>query len=266
MKSKIIKSMALVAVVLPITATVTFAEEEDYLRNYESGGMIQFTPDSNPTDPTDPENPDPDKPVFPWDPTTPDHKPNPGTDGPLSIDFASSLDFGNNKITNKDMVYFAEPQFLWNEDKTDFDPASARPHYVQITDKRGTNAGWSLSLKQEDQFKNDSTLNKKLTGSKLSFKNGVAVSNMENVVAPETFDMLDIVPGESVKVMSAAIDSGAGTWVDRFGLLSMVEVEGKQVQKNTNISLSIPGKTPKDAVKYETKLLWTLTDVPNNDK
>ena len=42
---------------------------------------------------------------------------------------------------------------------SDFDPATARPNYVQITDKRGNNGGWSLSVKQEGQFKNDKTLN-----------------------------------------------------------------------------------------------------------
>ncbi|MGC3150631.1 WxL domain-containing protein, partial [Enterococcus faecalis] len=28
------------------------------------------------------------------------------------------------------------------------------------------------------------------------------------------------------------------------------------------VALSVPGSTPKVAVKYQTKLLWTLTDVP----
>ena len=48
------------------------------------------------TKPVDPVNPDTEKPVEPFDPTTPDtgNKPNEGTTGPLSIDYASSLDFG----------------------------------------------------------------------------------------------------------------------------------------------------------------------------
>jgi hypothetical protein len=265
MKSVVLKSAVLASLIMPtVLGSTTALADEDYSRNYQSGGMVQFTPDNQPTDPVDPENPDPENPVKPWDPTSPDHKPNPGTEGPLSLDFASSLDFGNNKITNKDAVYYAEPQYLWNAEENDFDPATARPNYVQVTDKRGTNAGWSLTLQQQGQFKNEQTLNKELTGAAISFTSGEAASSMKGVKAPKTFDMLDLVPGETVKVMAAEKNAGAGTWVDRFGKIETVDVEGKKVAKNTAITLFVPGSTPKDAVKYETKLLWTLTDVPEN--
>ncbi|MEB5953235.1 WxL domain-containing protein, partial [Enterococcus innesii] len=69
-----------------------------------SNGAITFEADPNPTNPVDPT--DPEKPVDPVDPTDPDG-PNPGTNGPLSIDYASSLDFGVNKISNKNEVYYA---------------------------------------------------------------------------------------------------------------------------------------------------------------
>ena len=52
-------------------------------------------PNTETTDPVDPL--DPEQPVTPVDPTNPDGKPNPGTNGPLSIDFASSLVFGEQK-------------------------------------------------------------------------------------------------------------------------------------------------------------------------
>ena len=38
----------------------------------------------------------------------------------------------------------------------------------------------------------------------------------------------------------------------------------KKANVTKAVSLSIPGATPKDAVKYQTKLLWALTDVPGN--
>ncbi|MBJ0977350.1 WxL domain-containing protein, partial [Enterococcus faecalis] len=49
-----------------------------------------------------------------------------------------------------------------------------------------------------------------------------------------------------------------------------VEVVAERDETNTvhnvnvtkDVALSVPGSTPKDAVKYQTKLLWTLTDVP----
>ncbi len=69
----------------------TFAEDGG---SYTSNGIVEFTPSEEPTnlvDPTDPTNP-----VDPIDPTDPEG-PNPGTNGPLSIDYASSLDFGVQK-------------------------------------------------------------------------------------------------------------------------------------------------------------------------
>lgn len=253
----------LISASLSTFAISGFAEDEgDYTRNIKSNGIIQFTPDTNPTDPVDPNDPDPANPIKPWDPFTPNHEAVPGTAGPLSLDFASSLNFGNNKITNKDTIYYAEPQFLWNDDKSDFNPSSARPNYVQVTDKRGTNSGWTLTLQQQGQFKNEQTLNKELTGAALSFVNGKATSIIKDVAKPKTFDIIDLIPGETVNVMAAEKDAGAGTWVNYFGEIETIEVEGEMVQKNKAISLFVPGTTAKDAVKYETELLWTLTDAP----
>lgn len=65
--------------------------------------------------------------------------------------------------------------------------------------------------------------------------------------------------------MTAANETGSGTWVDRFGTVTAEEVEGETVQKNKAISLEVPGSTPKDAVKYSTQLTWTLTDTPINE-
>ena len=76
---------------------------------YQTNGAIQFAPNTNPTNPVDPTNPDPDKPITPVDPTDPTG-PKPGTAGPLSIDYASSLSFGEQTITSKNMTYYAETQ------------------------------------------------------------------------------------------------------------------------------------------------------------
>ena len=62
--------------------------------SYTSNGIVEFTPSEEPTNPVDPT--DPTNPVDPIDPTDPEG-PNPGTNGPLSIDYASSLDFGVQK-------------------------------------------------------------------------------------------------------------------------------------------------------------------------
>ncbi|WP_239256615.1 WxL domain-containing protein [Listeria ilorinensis] len=246
---------------LPVSYQV-FAE--DYSRELQSNAIVEFVPDESGTDPVDPINPDPNNPVNPYDPSTDDHEPEDGTAGPLSIDFASSLDFGKNKISSADQTYYAEAQYYWNDAHNDKDTTNPRPNYIQVSDKRGTNAGWTLNVKQEGQLKNATADNGTLTGAEIKLTNGTAKSS-GTATAPVTYDVTLDPSGASSKVMDAKDGVGAGTWVDAFGSISDVEVEGETVKKNTAITLTIPGATPKDAAKYSTKLTWTLTDVPGND-
>lgn len=75
---------------LIVTGIATTASADE-VATYDAYGAIKYTPSTNVTDPIDPLNPT--QPVTPEnpDPTIPVV---PGTPGPLSIDFASSFDFG----------------------------------------------------------------------------------------------------------------------------------------------------------------------------
>lgn len=256
-KTKWIKqsTIALALLGLGVSSTVALAADGG---TYQSNGSVEFIPNDAVTPPVDPENPDPTDPQKPIDPTNPEG-PNPGTNGPLSIDYASSLDFGQNKITNVDEIYYAKAQeFSGGNSEGQF-----RGNYVQITDNRGTNGGWTLSLKQEGQLTSSSAkLYKELTGAQISINESVAASISEGVVAPKVTNVKLDPSGASTEIMSAAEGSGAGTWVDRFGKAEEMTIDGEKVQKNKAVTLSIPGKTPKEATKYTTKLTWTLTDVP----
>lgn len=105
------------ASVFAASALPAFAAEGDpIIQTYGSNGSVSFIAGKGPTDPLDPNKPDPVIPVMPIDPTDPDG-PEPGTDGPLSIDFASSLDFGVNNINGQknglsEDVYYAKAQEL----------------------------------------------------------------------------------------------------------------------------------------------------------
>jgi len=175
------KTVGLVIALGLLTSLSTIAQAKE-TASYNSNGAVNFIPNTDPTKPVDPTNPDPNNPVNPVDPTDPDG-PNPGTDGPLSIDYASSFDFGVNKISNKDETYYARAQKFKNEDGSASD--SVRPNYVQVSDNRGNNGGWTLQVKQNGQFTNENTLNKTLTGSKITLVNPVIKSNAKNVDAPE---------------------------------------------------------------------------------
>ncbi|GMC09707.1 cell surface protein [Enterococcus thailandicus] len=234
------------ALTVPVT---TFAADGGV---YTSNGVVEFVPNEDPTDPVDPT--DPTGPVNPIDPTDPDG-PNPGTNGPLSIDYASSLDFGVQKITSKDQTYFAASQ-KYNTLDAEGNPSTEvkeGPNYVQVTDNRGTEAGWSLKVNQEGQF--TSTSGKELTGATISFKNGrvVTASDSGKPVGPETIVLN--ADGSQSDVMAASVGNGAGTYLYTWGTATTA---------SESIELSVPGSTTKYAEKYSTKLTWTLTDVPGN--
>lgn len=236
---------------------------------YDSNGTVNFMPGTDPTNPVDPTNPDPDKPVNPVDPTNPDG-PNPGTEGPLSIDYASSFDFGLNKISNKTETYYARAQTY--KDNADNSKLSnlVTPNYVQVSDNRGTNGGWTLTLKQNGQFKNDNTLNKELTGSVLKLTDPTVKSNTQGITPPAANKEIALDPtGKESVVFSAAKNAGAGTWVDAWGKTEQVTEKNeanKDVAANITkaVALTVPGSTPKDAVSYATTLTWSLSDVPAN--
>lgn len=249
-------------VVLGSTAVATSVQAAES-KAYHSNGSVEFIPNTDPINPVDPENPDPEKPVTPIDPTDPEKPVNPGTDGPLSIDYASSLDFGVNKISNKNETYYARAQKFTNREDS--------ANYVQISDNRGNNAGWTLTVKQNGDFKATSdTLNDTLTGAKISLSSPTVKSNAQNVQAPTATSLIELDPnGSEQVVMAAKANAGAGTWIDSFGKVEKVsetDKDGKQVESNVTkaVALEVPGSTPKDAVKYQTTLTWTLTDTPAN--
>lgn len=257
MKMKTLSALLLSTLVLSNVAVS--AAEGDETRVYGSNGVVEFIANDEPTDPVDPENPDPSNPVEPIDPTDPEG-PNPGTDGPLSIDYASSLHFGVNKITNADQTYFADAQEFNGELA-----GQSRGNYVQISDHRGTVAGWTLTVAQTGgQFESKTAKQFKiLTGSLITFGDAKPDSNAKDAPAPTAVQSFELdSEGASSLVMSAKDGQGAGTWVDYFGESEVMTINGQEVNKNKAVTLDVPGSTPKEATVYKTSLTWTLTDAP----
>lgn len=230
--------------------SISQAEEE--VGSITTTGLVSFEASNEinpPVDPSDPSNP-----VTPIDPTEPGGIPPEGTAGPLSIDFASSLVFGTNKISGKNEIYYANAQELTG--------GAFRGNYAQVTDKRGTNEGWKLTVQQNGQFRNMATLNSELNGARLTFSQPNLTSNTNDVTPPTAAGFSLEPTGESAVVMDAAKDAGAGTWITMYGTAE--DIDG--VQKNKAISLEVPGDTAKDAVSYGTKLEWALVTSPANEE
>lgn len=247
------------SVALNLGGTKSNAQEQ---KEYSSHGVVEFVPTTEPTDPVDPETPDPENPVQPIDPTDPTG-PRPGTTGPLSIDYVSSFDFGKNRISNEDQTYYARAQKYQNNHP-------ATPNYVQVSDNRGTNQGWLLTVKQLEQFRADkATKNDRLTGAQLTLSSPTVTSNSQIKKRPVAESQLSLIPEMTAVVTTAKAGSGSGLWVTYWGTVEerTEQQEDGNVQSatiNKAVALFVPGSTPKDAVNYRTKLHWALMDVPGN--
>lgn len=225
-----------------LTSLGSVVHADDTDNSVKTTGDVRFIEDTNPTDPIDPT--DPTDPVDPTDPITP-------TEGPLSIDYASSFHFDEHKISAKDEIYTAAFDTVKGANGVE-----TRPNWIQVTDKRGTNAGWKLQVTQVNQFTTgEGDAAKELKGAELTLKNAASKSTPDNKAGqPTTPDKIDLVVGGAFDVMTAAKDQGMGTWLDVFG---------DETTGDKSIELMVPGAAEKvkDAT-YKTDLTWTLTDTP----
>ncbi|MGY3779667.1 WxL domain-containing protein [Isobaculum melis] len=239
---KIVTASAVILAMIGLSATPVSAKE---VGKYDSNATVKFKSGGDEiTPPVDPL--DPSKPLDPVDPVDPTKPIEPGTKGPLSLDYASSLYFGEQEISKEDKDYQAVAQK---------DTAGAeKPNYVQVSDTRGTEKGWGLQVKQNGQFK--TATGRELTGALITFNNAevvtVSTSAVPSVVKT-SFSLGTDGLGAAENVMAAKNGEGAGTFVYRFG---------NDATKAESINLNVPGKTAKLAEAYTTTITWSLTDVP----
>lgn len=225
-------------------------------KTYGTKGEVTFVQSTDPEFPVYPLDPNPEKPVQPIDPNNP-NGPGidiPGTQGPLSIDFASTIQFGEQEISTKKETYFAEPQYY----HTGENPTA---NYVQVTDKRGSQGGWRLSVEQRTDFTNQSTnaVNKTIVGAELSFKAGegkILSSGLGSKPIGKNITLTGA--GSTAAVVAAEAEKGLGLWTITFGELETINTK----LKNTGVELMVPGKAQTDAAKYTTDLVWKLENVP----
>lgn len=227
---------------------------------YTTTANVNFIPNQDTVSPVNPDKPDVNQPVKPVTPDGDDVKP--GTTGPLSLDYVSNFDFGSQKISSKNQTYYAKAQGYQGVSDTSV-------LYAQVTDNRGTGAGWILSVAQPSQFTNDG---KELKGAQIGINNLSVATQADSDAGSATAggDMI-LVPGTGAQtVMSAKANTGQGTWVARMGKADNLVPEKGDGDTNRTVdkavSLSVPGSSNKLAGQYTTNLNWTLSDVPSNDK
>lgn len=255
------RTSLLVLIILALGSSLTEAAETQGTGK----GTVTFHSSDSETPPIDPEKPG----------EVVDPGPIVQTEGPLRLDFVPRLTFGAQAISTNDQTYFANAQLFNSE-------TPARANYVQVTDNRGTIAGWELTVKQETQFSNSTTQNKELKGAVLSLDKQWANSTIGQQFQPTIMkDAIEINQiGASYPIATAERGKGNGTWAIQFGssgendgeatLKPMLNADGsaltdpltkKPLFKNEAISLFVPGKTLKDPVKYTTVLTWTIAEL-----
>ena len=245
MKKVVLLTSTAILLSLAAGAGQAFAAEEG--GTMPTNGTINFVAGEDPTDPTDPTDP--------GDPIDPEEKPDP-VGGALSIDYASHFRFGEQKIATSDKTYYAELDNFIDKDGNKFKDNN----YVQVTDKRGTLAGWTLTVAQEGQF--TTAEGKELTGAqikiaKASLVAAVKDNSMDEYIPGTVESTITLTPdGAEKPAVTAETGKGAGTWVYRFG--------NDNTEAATAIELLVPGKTIKLAKQYTTKMNWTLASVPGN--
>lgn len=204
----------------------------------------------------------------------------PSTKGSLRIDYVSALDFGESKIVKGTRRYNALAQQFFGE-------TGPRGSYIQITNQQANSSGWTLQVKQENQFVNSIIQEKEeqeLKGAVLSLDKGWANSSGPSeapTVTRETIALSSI--GTAYEVATAENNSGKGVWTIAFGasetntsdqpitLTPVVDASNnpvmdttynKPVYSNSAITLTVPETTVIHPVEYQTKITWILANLP----
>ncbi|EAG6774840.1 hypothetical protein AJM39_08145 [Listeria monocytogenes] len=241
----------------------------------DSKGIVKFdkstTPDPDPVNP-DPVDPDP---VIP-DPTDPPV----GTDG-LWILAVSDWDFGTHNVSSLSSgalnVHAADDTISTYVDANgngqqdlpgEVSVSKKVTPYAQISDVRGTNTGWTLSV-TGSAFKDSSTPAKTIPGAELTIPKSTVSSATSTAQAPTGYDSVTIsmtggaaVPVMAAKDMQTATptnfndDQGMGTWTDSFGSQAVSATDTSKPK------LSIPKNVVVADGIYQSTLTWTLSDTP----
>lgn len=178
------------------------------------------------------------------DPTEPEGPNEPsgetGQKGPLSIDNVIVFAFNDMKLSGKTQ---------------NIPLKSTKEQNVQVTDSRGTGAGWNLQIKQSELVNTEDTT-KTLKGAYIKFANADVLAGQNNVTptaAPVGVDYSQDASnkGDFTSIMTAESGKGLGTWLDYY--------------RNTptnGIELVVPSGNY--AGDYAGSVTWRLSDGPTS--
>ncbi len=201
------------------------------------------------------------------------------TEGPLRIDFAPQLTFETSQLKGKALTASAHAQLFHGQ-------TPPRGNFVQVSDYRDAASGWSLFVRQEQQFQHDTKAGSQLKGATISFDkswtNSTEDASLAPTVSKKVIQMNNI--GESYPLAQADTHKGRGTWSIIFGASSDNEhgqgttlealtdsagkplvdpaYENQPIYRNTAVNLTIPNTEQIEAGNYSTVLTWIIAELP----
>lgn len=265
---KIMTTTVLSVLALGLMAPAALAESTT------SKGKVQFINDPNGDKPT------------PVDPTKPTPEPievdpeRPGTDGYLRFDRVPQFDFGQVILTNAAV----DAPVLHDVFKTSATETFYAAPTVEVTDKRGSNAGWTTSVKagpfelvkagDEGKLVPEIEAGKDLVGAKITIKAGHAnVHSKDGSVtqasAPDIFADFDLTANDYT-FASAKVGNGMGQWSIAFHendaqTTGDIGYPNKHTTQGTEgaVRLTVPESSQKLVDRtYRSVLTWTISDEP----
>lgn len=185
---------------------------------------------------------------------------NPDQKAPLRLSLLTAFNFGTIKMSGNTETFYAQmptPQFIDGGKEE-------RPNFIQVTDNRGNNAGWALTAKIVDQFKNGDSV---LTGSTIGLNNGWVEPAEKEMASfnPTPAQAVVLSTDASSLIANAPVDHGMGTWDILYGTLNTTQQETKGDARKS-VSLTIPGSVKKIAGDYVAKVEWTLYNAPQGNE
>lgn len=180
------------------------------------------------------------------DPENPDGEPleNPGQDGvisnqtgPLTLDYVSNFYFGSQVLSSKNESYDATDQ---------------RTPFAQVTDVRGTGAGWRL-IATLNGFTQDGEAS--LPGSIINLYNSSLITTGDNTNDKPTTSPEIVLSQNAVDITTATDGQGKGTWLTTW------DDEDTTTANNQNVVLNVPAASA-TAGEHTGTITWTLYNTP----
>jgi len=257
MKNKKFLSLSIAAATLLSlgTSVVAFADEENpepvtpVTPVTTSNATVTFVMGDEPTPPVEPENPDE---VM---------EPGPGEGGnvitgnrgPLRLDLLPTFNFG--EVTVTPGLFGGTAPFSVDVVSNTRADGSEIPHFVQLTDARGTGTGWSLSARKTQQFtaqlSEDNTVI--LAGATIDLSNKVARATYGATAATATENAVTLVLDES-RQLAATSAFGQGMGINTLHFGSQEEDTHEE-----SVTLNIQPGTQVFVATYTAVINWELS-------